>query len=153
MIVNSSLHSSLPVLRLSNIFTTTSTSKVVKSIWFYLPLVWETPEIQARADINSKESYSLPFHWQNDTAGPRYVLAPPRQSVRYSKGRIVGALVCFFMYWYWSDFIIIYLMLSPTSCFATRDFVAKLDVGPRVCGPRWNGFSVIRWFHSSARNV
>ena len=25
---------------------------------------------------------------------------------------------------------IIYLMLSPTSTFATRDFVAKLDVGP-----------------------
>ena len=26
-------------------------------------------------------------------------------------------------------------MLSPMSTFATRDFVAKLDVGPRVCGP------------------
>ena len=29
-------------------------------------------------------------------------------------------------------FFIIYLMLSPTSTFATRDFVAKLDVGPQV---------------------
>ena len=27
-------------------------------------------------------------------------------------------------------FIIIYLMLSPTFSFATRDFVAKLNVGP-----------------------
>ena len=32
-------------------------------------------------------------------------------------------------------FIIIYLLLSPTSTFATRDFVAKLDVGPRLGGP------------------
>ena len=32
-------------------------------------------------------------------------------------------------------FFIIYLMLSPTSTFATRDFVAKLDVGLRVGGP------------------
>ena len=31
-------------------------------------------------------------------------------------------------------FIIIYLMLSPTSAFATRDFVAKLVVGHRVHG-------------------
>ena len=32
-------------------------------------------------------------------------------------------------------FLNIYLMLSPTSTFATRDFVAKLDVGPRLGGP------------------
>ena len=38
-------------------------------------------------------------------------------------------------YFYPSNFFIIYLMLSPMSTFATRDFVAKVDVGPRVGGP------------------
>jgi hypothetical protein len=33
------------------------------------------------------------------------------------------------------NFSIIYLMLSPMSSFATRDFAAKLDVRPQVCGP------------------
>ena len=45
-----------------------SSSKTVKSIRFHLPLVLETPETQARVEIDSKGSYSL---IQNNPAGTK----------------------------------------------------------------------------------
>ena len=46
------------------IFVRSSSSKTVKSIWFHIPLVLETPETQVRAEIDSKGPYSL---IQNDS--------------------------------------------------------------------------------------
>jgi hypothetical protein len=52
-----------------------------------------------------------------------------------------------FIYYSYTSLIIlnIYLMLSPTSSFATRDFVAKVDVGPRVRGPVCNEAKHVVW--------
>ena len=49
-------------------FARSSSSKNVKFIRFYLLLMLEIPETQARSDIDSKGSYSL---IQNDFAGTK----------------------------------------------------------------------------------
>jgi hypothetical protein len=52
--------------------------RTAKSIRFHLPLVLETPETQARAEIDFKGSYSL---IQNDSASTKICSAPsPRRS-------------------------------------------------------------------------
>ena len=58
----------LPGAAMVDFFARSSSSKTVKSIRFHLPLVLETPETQARAEIDSKGSYSL---IQNDPAGTK----------------------------------------------------------------------------------
>ena len=61
-------HRVLPGAAMVDFFARSSSSKTVKSIRFHLPLVLETPETQARAEIDSKGSYSL---IQNDPAGTK----------------------------------------------------------------------------------
>jgi hypothetical protein len=58
----------LPGAAMVDVFAWLSSSKTVKSIRFYLPLVLKTPETQARAVIDSQGSYSL---IQNDSAGTK----------------------------------------------------------------------------------
>ena len=58
----------LPGAAMVDFFARSSSSKTVKSIRFHLPLVLETPDTQARAEIDSKGSYSL---IQNDPAGTK----------------------------------------------------------------------------------
>ncbi|KAF8811343.1 ketoacyl-synt-domain-containing protein [Phlegmacium glaucopus] len=58
----------LPGAAMVDFFARSSSSKTVKTIRFHLPLVLETPETQARAEIDAKGSYSLT---QNDAAGTK----------------------------------------------------------------------------------
>ena len=58
----------LPGAAMVDFFARASSSKAVKSIRFHLPLVLETPDTQARVEIDSKGSYSL---IQNDSAGTK----------------------------------------------------------------------------------
>lgn len=58
----------LPGAAMVDFFARSSRSKTVKTIRFHLPLVLETPDTQARAEIDSNGSYSLT---QNDPAGTK----------------------------------------------------------------------------------